>query len=208
MIKRLGIFGGAFDPVHKGHTQSLKYINDLKIIDEIQVIPNYASPHNKDIQTDEKHRLKMLEIAFKEIKNIKLNHIELKNKTKSFTYETLKCLKDIYPEQHLSLIIGLDSLHSFTTWKNWENILSLCSLLVLERQLNVSQPLNKKLESKISSDFDDFFSSHGKILILKNDLINISSTDVRLKIKNNENLTGLVDEEVQKYILNKSLYKI
>ena len=56
MIKKIGIFGGAFDPVHKGHTQSLKYINDLKIIDEIQVIPNYASPHNKDIQTDEKHR--------------------------------------------------------------------------------------------------------------------------------------------------------
>lgn len=72
MIKRLGIFGGAFDPVHKGHTQSLKYITDLKIIDEIQVIPNYASPHNKEIQTDEKHRLKMLEIGFKEIKNIKL----------------------------------------------------------------------------------------------------------------------------------------
>jgi nicotinate-nucleotide adenylyltransferase len=78
----------------------------------------------------------------------------------------------------------------------------------LERQLNVSQALNKKLESKISSDFDDFFSSHGKILILKNDMINISSTDVRLKIKNNENLTGLVDEEVLKYILNESLYKI
>ena len=112
MIKRLGIFGGAFDPVHKGHTQSLKYISDLKIIDEIQVIPNYASPHNKDIQTDEKHRLKMLEIAFKEIKNIKLNDIELKNKTKSYTYETLKYLKEIYPEKHISLIIGLDSLFS------------------------------------------------------------------------------------------------
>ena len=77
MIKRLGIFGGAFDPVHKGHTQSLKYITDLKIIDEIQVIPNYASPHNKEIQTDEKHRLKMLEIAFKEIKNL-LNNFKLK----------------------------------------------------------------------------------------------------------------------------------
>ena len=208
MIKRLGIFGGAFDPVHKGHTKSLKFISELKIIDEFQVIPNYASPHKKDIQTSENHRLKMLEIALKEFENIKLNNIELNNKTKSYTYETLKCLREIYPEKHLSLIIGLDSLYSFTTWKNWENILSLCSLLVLERQLNASLPINKKLESKISSDFDDFFSSHGKILILKNDLINISSTDVRLKIKNNENLTGLVDEEVQKYILNKSLYKI
>ena len=185
MIKRLGIFGGAFDPVHKGHTQSLKYISDLKIIDEIQVIPNYASPHNKEIQTDEKHRLKMLEIAFKEIKNIKLNDIELKNKTKSYTYETLKHLKEIYPEQHLSLIIGLDSLHSFTTWKNWENILSLCSLLVLERKLNDSLGLNKEFESKMSTNYDDFFSGHGKILILKNDLINISSTDVRQKIIQN-----------------------
>ncbi len=208
MIKRLGIFGGAFDPVHKGHTQSLKYINDLKIIDEIQVIPNYASPHNKDIRTDEKHRLKMLEIAFKEIKNINLNNIELKNKTKSYTYETLKCLKDIYPKKHLSLIIGLDSLHNFTTWKNWENILSLCSLLVLERKLNNSSGLNKELESKISPDYDDFFSGHGKILILKNNLINISSTEVRLKIKNNENLTDMVDDQVLEYISNKSLYKI
>jgi nicotinate-nucleotide adenylyltransferase len=208
MIERLGIFGGAFDPVHKGHTQSLKFISELKIIDEFQVIPNYLSPHKKDIQTSEKHRLKMLEIALKEFENIKLNNIELNNKTKSYTYETLKCLREIYPEKHLSLIIGLDSLYSFTTWKNWENILSLCSLLVLERQLNASLALDKKLESKISSDFDDFFSSHGKILILKNDLINISSTDVRLKTKNNENLTGLVDVEVQKYILNKSLYKV
>ena len=208
MIKRLGIFGGAFDPVHKGHTQSLKFISDLKIFDEIQVIPNYASPHNKDIQTDEKHRLKMLEVALKELEDINLNDIELKNKTKSYTYETLKYLKSIYPERHLSLIIGLDSLYSFTTWKNWENILSLCSLLVLERKLNNRLGINKELESKISADYDDFFSGHGKILILKNHLINISSTEVRMKIKNNENLTGLVDDQVLKYISNKSLYKI
>tara|TARA_B100000524_G_scaffold254643_1_gene137723 strand:+ start:20 stop:646 length:627 start_codon:yes stop_codon:yes gene_type:complete len=208
MIKRLGIFGGAFDPVHKGHTQSLKFISDLKIFDEIQVIPNYASPHDKDIQTDEKHRLKMLEVALKELEDINLNDIELKNKTKSYTYETLKYLKSIYPERHLSLIIGLDSLYSFTTWKNWENILSLCSLLVLERKLNNRLGINKELESKISADYDDFFSGHGKILILKNHLINISSTEVRMKIKNNENLTGLVDDQVLKYISNKSLYKI
>ena len=207
MIKRLGIFGGAFDPIHKGHTQLLKYISDLEIIDEIQVIPNYASPHNKDIQADEKHRLKMLEIAFKGLKNIKLNNIELKNKTKSYTYETLKCLKDIYPEKHLSLIIGLDSLYSFTSWKNWEKILSLCSLLVLGRKLNDSLRLNSDLESRISPDYEDFFSGHGKILILKNDLVSISSTDVRLKLKNNENLAGMLDDQVLEYISNNSLYK-
>ena len=101
----------------------------------------------------------------------------------------------------------MDSLSSFTTWKNWENILSLCSLLVLERKLNDSLVLNKELESKISHDYDDFFSGHGKIIILKNDLINISSTDIRLKLKNNENLTGVVDDQVLEYISKKSLYK-
>tara|TARA_Y200000002_G_scaffold49775_1_gene35758 strand:- start:188 stop:640 length:453 start_codon:yes stop_codon:yes gene_type:complete len=150
----------------------------------------------------------MLEVALKELEDINLNDIELKNKTKSYTYETLKYLKSIYPDRHLSLIIGLDSLYSFTTWKNWENILSLCSLLVLERKLNNRLGINKELESKISADYDDFFSGHGKILILKNDLINISSTEVRMKIKNNENLTDLVDDQVLKYISNKSLYKI
>ena len=89
-----------------------------------------------------------------------------------------------------------------------ENILSLCSLLVLERKLKDSLGLSKELESKISPDYDDFFSGHGKILILKNDLINISSTDVRLKIKNNENLIDMVDDQVLEYISNKSLYKI
>ena len=88
MIKRLGIFGGAFDPVHKGHTQS-KIYQYLKIIDEIQVIPNYASPHKWIFKLTRSDRLKMLEIVFKEIKNIKLNHIELKNKTKSLTYKRL-----------------------------------------------------------------------------------------------------------------------
>ena len=55
MIKRLGIFGGAFDPVHKGHTESLKFINDLKIVDEVYVIPNFASPHDKDIPVSYTH---------------------------------------------------------------------------------------------------------------------------------------------------------
>ena len=84
----------------------------------------------------------------------------------------------------------------------------MCSLLVLERKLDGSFGLNKDLENKISSDYDDFFSGHGKILILKNDLINISSTEVRLRLKNNENLKGLVDDQVLEYISNKSLYKI
>ena len=64
------------------------------------------------------------------------------------------------------------------------------------------------LESKISSNYDDFFSGHGKILILKNDLINISSSEVRHKIKSNENLSEMVDDQVLEYISKKSLYKI
>ena len=207
MIKRLGIFGGAFDPVHKGHTQSLKFINDLKIVDEVYVIPNFASPHDKDIRSSGSHRLKMLEMAFNEFENIKINEFELNNKKKSYSYETLNSFKQLFPDRHFSLIIGLDSLHSFTTWKNWEEILSLCSLLVLGRTLNKNKKLDKALESRITLDIDDFFSEHGKIFRLGNDFINVSSSEIRKKIKNDESLEGLLDQNVQEYIQDMSLYK-
>jgi len=207
MIKRLGIFGGAFDPVHKGHTQSLKFINDLKIVDEVYVIPNFASPHDKDIRSSGSHRLKMLEMAFNEFENIKINEFELNNKKKSYSYETLNSFKQLFPNRHFSLIIGLDSLHNFTTWKNWEEILSLCSLLVLGRTINKNKKLDKALESRITLDIDDFFSEHGKIFRLGNDFINVSSSEIRKKIKNDETLEGLLDQNVQEYIQNMSLYK-
>ena len=207
MIKRLGIFGGAFDPVHKGHTQSLKFINDLKIVDEVYVIPNFASPHDKDIRSSGSHRLKMLEMAFNEFENIKINEFELNNKKKSYSYETLNSFKQLFPDRHFSLIIGLDSLYSFTTWKNWEEILSLCSLLVLGRTINKNKKLDKALESRITLDIDDFFSEHGKIFRLGNDFINVSSSEIRKKIKNDESLEGLLDQNVQEYIQDMSLYK-
>ena len=207
MIKRLGIFGGAFDPVHKGHTQSLKFINDLKIVDEVYVIPNFASPHDKDIRSSGSHRLKMLEMAFNEFENIKINEFELNNKKKSYSYETLNSFKQLFPDRHFSLIIGLDSLHNFTTWKNWEEILSLCSLLVLGRTINKNKKLDKALESRITLDIDDFFSEHGKIFRLGNDFINVSSSEIRKKIKNDESLEGLLDQNVQEYIQDMSLYK-
>ena len=207
MIKRLGIFGGAFDPVHKGHTLSLKFINDLKIVDEVYVIPNFASPHDKDIRSSGSHRLKMLEMAFNEFENIKINEFELNNKKKSYSYETLNSFKQLFPDRHFSLIIGLDSLHSFTTWKNWEEILSLCSLLVLGRTINKNKKLDKALESRITLDIDDFFSEHGKIFCLGNDFINVSSSEIRKKIKNDESLEGLLDQNVQEYIQDMSLYK-
>ena len=207
MIKRLGIFGGAFDPVHKGHTQSLKFINDLKIVDEVYVIPNFASPHDKDIRSSGSHRLKMLEMAFNEFENIKINEFELNNKKKSYSYETLNSFKQLFPDRHFSLIIGLDSLHSFTTWKNWEEILSLCSLLVLGRTINKNKKLDKALESRITLDIDDFFSEHGKIFRLGNDFINVSSSEIRKKIKNDESLEGLLDQNVQEYIQDMSLYR-
>ena len=207
MIKRLGIFGGAFDPVHKGHTQSLKFINDLKIVDEVHVVPNFVSPHDKNIQSSGSHRLKMLEMAFNEFENIKINEFELNNKKKSYSYETLNSFKQLFPDRHFSLIIGLDSLHSFTTWKNWEEILSLCSLLVLGRTINKNKKLDKALESRITLDIDDFFSEHGKIFRLGNDFINVSSSEIRKKIKNDESLKGLLDQNVQEYIQDMSLYK-
>ena len=70
MQEIIGIFGGAFDPIHKGHVDVIRYINNLNLVQEIQIIPNFQSPHNKNIQIHESHRLQMIELAFKKFKNI------------------------------------------------------------------------------------------------------------------------------------------
>ena len=203
----IGIFGGAFDPIHKGHVEAIRHINNLNLVQEIQIIPNYQSPHNKNIQIHESHRLKMIELAFKKSKNIFINDFETKNKKTSFTLDTLLHLKNLEKRKHLTLIIGFDSLCNFTLWNEWKEILSLCSLLVVGRTTSKKDKVDDRLLNRIIDYKEELFLENGKIYLLENDLVNISSSEVRNKIKMGESISDLVSHEVEDYISKKSLYK-
>ena len=205
MLKSIGIFGGAFDPIHKGHIESILYVASMFNFKHIEVIPSYSPNHKNSFKASPSHRLAMANLAFDKYKDILVNDAEIIRKGISYTIDTLNELrKQRGSNQHFSLIIGYDSLLSFTDWKDWENILNYSSILVLRRE--AKGELDKKLLNFITEDEMQFITNHGYIYISDNKLIEASSTDIKKQLLKNKKESNKLVIPVQDYIKKNSLY--
>ena len=130
----IGVFGGSFDPIHKGHIESLKSVTEKLSLSKVLIIPNKVSPLKDLSVASSLEKIKMLEIAFKDFKEIEIEDYELKKEGPSFMIETLQYLeKKLGKKKHFLLIIGEDSFQSFHRWKNYQHIIKMTSLLVMNR---------------------------------------------------------------------------
>lgn len=205
MLKSIGIFGGAFDPIHKGHIESILYVASMFNFKHIEVIPSYSPNHKNSFKASPSHRLAMVNLAFDKYKDILVNDTEIIRKGISYTIDTLGELRKLRgSNQHFSLIIGYDSLLSFTDWKDWENILNYSSILVLRRE--AKGELDKKLLNFITEDEMQFITNHGYIYISDNKLIEASSTDIKKQLLKNKKESNKLVIPVQDYIKKNSLY--
>ena len=132
---KIAIYGGSFNPPHLGHLRVAE--NAVKDInpDLLLIIPDNIPPH-KELSTNAPSaeiRLEMCRIAFKDIKCAEISDIELNRGGRSYTYDTLIQLHEMYPQSEFVLIIGKDSMDSFYTWHRPEDILKLCTLYVAPR---------------------------------------------------------------------------
>ena len=185
---RIGIYVGSFNPPHKGH---IKIVNHLinNYLDKVIVIATGNYWDNNDL-TSINDRINMLKIY--ENENI---IIDTKNNNIEYTYQILDKLSNEYEKDNLYLIIGADNIINFDKWKKYEEILKY-NLIILNRDdINIKEyleRLNKKDKYIIVNDLPN---------------IDISSTMIRNKIKNNENnLNEYLDKEVYEYIKEKRLY--
>ncbi len=191
-MKPVGIFGGTFDPVHFGHLITAQAVKEIRNLEKIIFIPNYISPHKTDIKSSSAvHRLAMLNLAIKNISYFECSDIEAKDKEISYTVNTLKILKEKY--EKLELIIGFDNIIKFDTWKNPDDILKLADLVVLERETN-----------KKSFKKDKYFQS---AFFVDTPTIEISSTEIRERVKQGRPINFLVPQSVKEYIYKFKLYK-
>ena len=149
MSDTIGIFGGAFDPVHKGHVSSIIELKDKLDFSELKIIPcNIPAQKEKTIASNSE-RLEMLKLAFDEFDNINIDSFELDKKGISYTVDTLEAItKKSKSGQHLTLIMGLDAFINLTSWKNYERILELSSILILRRPNYVLKKNNRRNESE------------------------------------------------------------
>ena len=203
MIEKTGIFGGAFDPVHNGHVHLAKEaISQLKLR-RLLIIPTYESPHKNTKLLPFEQRAEMCRLAFSEIGEgythgsckIEISDIEQKMGGISYTINTLRELKKLYPNERFYLIIGGDMLFSFTKWYKYESILKESTVCAAARG------------GDNFADMLEFANEIGRIKVMPTEVVDISSTEIREKLKKNESVSGLVPESVEKYIAENGLFK-
>lgn len=188
---KIGVYVGSFNPPHKGHIKIVNHLINNKYLDKIIIIPtgNYWDKNNL---VDIMHRINMLKFYEKE--NI---IIDDKNNNLEYTYQVLEELSKEYEKENLYLIIGADNIINFDKWKNYKELLNY-NLIILNRDniniITYLEKLNKKEKYQIINDLES---------------INISSTLIRNKIKNNDysNLNKYIDEDILSYIKNINLYQ-
>jgi nicotinate-nucleotide adenylyltransferase len=193
--KRIGVFGGTFNPIHHGHLINIELIKENFNLDLILLIPAKIPVHKtvKDgIQPSE--RLNMVELAISGSEGFMVSELELKRESASYTITTLDELKMIYPGDELFLIIGSDSFNELDTWKDYKKILSGYPLIVMQR------PGDTQLR-------DDLLSM-GRVELHKQSMIEISSSMIRDRVKQGLPIRYLTTDDVINFINAKGLYKI
>jgi nicotinate-nucleotide adenylyltransferase len=186
---RIAIYGGSFNPMHIGHEKIVDYVLNNLNMDKIIIIPVGIPSHRENNLEQSDTRLKICKEIFKGNKKIEVSDIEIKSEGKSYTYDTLLKLIDLYGENNEFFeIIGEDSLKSLKTWKNYEELLKICKFIVFRR----------KDDKNIQ--IDEEFLNNKNIIILENEYYNISSTEIRNMVKNNEDISAFVNKKVKKLI--------
>lgn len=200
-MQSIGIMGGTFNPVHIGHLIAAQEVLNKMNMDKIIFIPTGNPPHkNKDEVLSALDRYEMVKLAVRNNEEFDISDIEIKREGQTYTYDTLKELHNIYYGIQFYFIIGFDTLKEIDTWKNINAVCSLTNFIVVNRGNN-----SKEISEEILIKEKKYGQ---KFILVEIPDIEISSTDIRDRIKNNKSIKYLVTNEVEEYIKQKGLYKV
>ena len=134
--RRIGLFGGTFDPVHIGHLRSALETAELLGLDELRLLPAARPPHRETPQVSAQQRLAMVELAVAGVAPLTVDARELARDKPSYTIDTLESLRaELGSEAQLFLMVGWDAFCGLPTWHRWDELLQHCHMLVLQRRM-------------------------------------------------------------------------
>jgi len=196
---KTGIFGGSFNPVHKGHIHLARSVRDDLNLDRVIFVPSKIPPHKSNTEyVSEIHRLKMLELAVSGEKNFEISDYEIRCERISYSIYTVEHFHKLYPSDELYLLIGSDMLLSFEKWYRFKDIMLLASLAVVSRDSS---------DFRILAEKSECLSQYGKIILNSVPPFLSSSTEIRKKIRENDNYACYLNKNVVQYITSNNLYK-
>lgn len=191
MKKVVGIFGGSFNPVHKGHIMLAHFLSQSQYLDEVWLTLSPQNPFkvSKDL-LDDNHRLAMLHLATEGIDGVGVCDIELSMPRPSYTINTLARLSQLYPEYEFKLVIGGDNWNLFDRWKDYQRIIDEYGVVVYPRPDYELKPIQDK-----------------NVVVVEAPLADVSSTEIRHAIEQGEDAGDMLPAGVWDYIKKNNLYK-
>lgn len=200
---KTGIMGGTFDPVHNGHLMLGEAAYRLFHLDEVWFMPNGNPPHKRpsSIESDVDDRVEMVRLAIEGHENFRLQEYESRKKEVSCSYETLEYFNKIYADDDFYFIIGADSLFAIESWVHPERIFPTCTILAAYRDdIDTKEEMSRQI-NYLRKKYD------AKIELLATPLMDISSSELRTRLKQGGDIRRMVPEKVREYIETHHLYK-
>ncbi|MDH4223655.1 MAG: nicotinate-nucleotide adenylyltransferase [candidate division Zixibacteria bacterium] len=192
--EKIGILGGTFDPVHSGHLILAQELKETLGLQKVIFVPSATPPHKEGFYlSPARDRMMMTQIAIQDNPDFSLCDLEIKREGESYTIDTIKELKKLYPQQELYLLLGSDVLEELSSWKEPDKIF---------REVKVAIAIRPGFDT---IDKRNEYVKKAKLIPISG--LNISSTEIREKVKSGKSIRYLVPPEVEEFIRAKNIYK-
>ena len=197
--RRIGVFGGTFDPIHVGHLVLVSELRHALGLDHVLLVPAGDPPHKPDqLLSPVEHRVRMLRIAIEGREHFSIDPVDIDRGGPSYTMDTLEQLHRQNPCDCLVFLMGEDSLRDLHTWREPERILELA-------EIGVGCRPNVRLD--LDTVYDRLPGTRGRVTLVDVPLIEISSRAIRQRVASGAPIAYQVTREVEKYIEAHGLYR-
>ncbi|CAE6939047.1 MULTISPECIES: nicotinate-nucleotide adenylyltransferase [Pseudomonas] len=211
MPKRIGLFGGTFDPVHIGHLRSALEVAEFMGLDELRMIPSARPPHRDTPQVSPQDRLAMVAEAVAGLAPLMVDDRELKREQYSYSIDTLESFRaELAPDDQLFLLLGWDAFCGLPGWHRWQELLQHCHILVLQRpdaDIDAPEALRDLLAARSTSDPQSLSGPGGQISFIWQTPLAVSATLIRSLLGSGKSVRFLVPDAVLSYINTHGLYR-
>lgn len=212
---KIALMGGTFNPIHLGHLRVAEEVRERLGLDKVIFMPTFLTPHKTDeMVIPAAMRLDMVIAAIEDNPFFEASDMEIRRGGRSFTIETLRELKASEPDLEITLIIGNDSFNDITTWCEYEGLFDLAGFAVVTRPGYAVKKPGEVLPVELAAKFwydpeaGSYRNSSGNSLTyIFATLLEISSSDIRTRVKEGLSIRYLLPEPVAGYIAKKGLYK-
>jgi len=199
---KIGILGGSFNPIHNGHLTLAEGVRDALGLERVLFIPARVPPHKADRElTDATHRAAMVRHAVYTNPRFVMSDIELQREGPSFTIDTVREFRRTHPDDEFYFIIGADTVSELPMWKDIEDLGKLCTIVVGARPSS-SDALFGDVEGQLSGELLRSLKEH----YVQTPLVEISSTDIRQRVREGRTIRHFVPQAVLDYLRTHSLY--